>query len=189
MDLEGETHIDLFNVWKSIYRTDVVPDPGDNTEYEIADDLPGFPKSFDSLISEDSKYCMVGRAYVGWYFLYQAFGTLDIDQWFFYWEFENEIGCMDHPDIKSPVMSKIGCEWVIIEPFKWKEEEPRISRCGYDFFDCLAYYLVILNEHEWVVHRRGNTNDMMDFTSSDIHVLFQKARAKHTFLLQESETN
>jgi hypothetical protein len=189
MDLEGETHIDLYNVWKSVYRIDIAPDPGDNTEYEVPKDLPDFPTSFDALISEGNKYYMIGRGYVGWYYLYQTFGTLEIDRWFFYWEFEKEAGCMDHPDIKSPVMSKIGCEWVIIEPFKWATSEPKICRCGYDFFDCLAYYLVILNEYEWMVHRRGSTNDMMDFTSTDIHILYEKAQAKHTLLLQASETN
>ena len=192
MDLEGETHISLHSVWQSLYRTSITPDsddtddkedPGDKDYFGVNDELPRFPKTYTGLLDDRNVYNMLGRAYIGWFYLYQVFADLEIDRWFFYWEFENELHCLDHPDVKGPVMTKIGCEWAVLKPFSWKTSEPNVIWCGYDFFDCLSLYLEVLDENDWLIHRRGSYNDIVDFRGTELHELYVKAMSRHTNLL------
>jgi len=179
MDLEGETNIDLYSVWQSIYRTSIQPDPGDDDwdDEELSrsmDDFPGMPKKFTELLTRKCKYHLLGRAYIGWYILYQMYNTLLIDRWFFYWEFENEYFAANHPDVKSPVMTRIGCEWAIVLPVNWKVTVPELIYCGYDFFDCVSLWILKLKEHNWMVHKR-NTGDVISFVGSPLYLLLDTA--------------
>lgn len=188
MNLHGETNIDLYNVWQSIYRTAILPDPGDDWDEEemlrATDDLPGMPKQFVELLNKKCKYHLLGRAYVGWYYLYQAYNTLMIDRWFFNWDFETDIGAANHKDVKSPVMTKIGCEWAVVLPGSWKVGVPEIMFCGYEFFDCIAVWITEVAKNNWNVHLRDE-DKIVSIKGTDLYNFYTTTMESQAAMEQE----
>lgn len=155
---------------------------------EIHTVLPNFPEDIEPLLIDPrNQYFVDANNYFTFWWLTQNISGISILTSIFYFDAEEEAVSLDHEDLKSPVISRLGETWVVIEEGKWTDKYGlKCIRVGESLSEALVLWLFKVSKKHWIIHDRTN-GTMVSIQNSKVKDAFDKLKETKTEEMREDE--
>jgi hypothetical protein len=131
--------------------------------------LPDFPDNLDVLLSDpQNEFYTDANNYFAYWWVGQNLSGLSPVTSMFYFDAEEEAVSLDHRDLKSPVITRLGETWVVIEAGKWTDKYGlKCIRVGKLLSEAIVVWMTKALKHQWIIHDRKE-DKMVDIRNSKL---------------------
>lgn len=118
--------------------------------------LPDFPTDLDILLEDPTnQYYEAANDYFAYWWVGQYLSGVSAATSVFFFDIEEELISIDHENLRSPVLSRLGKTWVLVPAGKWYEKGClNCIRIGSSLSEALTVWMFEIAKRAWIVHDR-----------------------------------
>jgi hypothetical protein len=138
--------------------------------------IKDFPDDIEPLVTDfKNDYYVESNNYFMFWWITQNIGGIKPHRSVFFLDIEEEYLSLDRVDIRSPVISRLGDTWVIVEPGEWTSHGAlKCIRVSNQLSQAFCAWMFKIAKNKWIIHNR-ETDTFIDISNLLFRDIWLKA--------------
>jgi hypothetical protein len=115
--------------------------------------IKGFPNDITQLLfNSENRFSEKAWNFFVWWYMLQLMPGINIDSCVFMFDLEiNFLSIQRKPELQSPVMGKVGYEWIVMSTGEWEREDGLLNGkwCGSHALDAFTCWVMEMEKCNW----------------------------------------